>query len=260
MKLAALALSLLALPAAAQKTEVTWYGQATFTIKTPKGTVIAIDPWFNNPVNPDKASLDKLAKVDFILITHGHFDHVGDAIALQKKTGAKVVAALELAMQLVGAGLPKEAAGFDTMAEPGGYAQLNDEVGVAFVPALHSSGFSPGENGPMLYGGNPVGFVVQIKGGPTIYHTGDTGWFSGMKDIARFHPGVMLACIGGHFTMDPHDAAMAARDVGAATIVPMHFGTFPVLTGTPAQFGKELAAAHAKGKMVEMKPGETKTF
>jgi len=258
--------ALLAVPAFAQgggkgKTEVTWYGHAAFVVKTPAGTTLAIDPWINNPSNKDKGALDKIQKVDFILISHGHFDHVGDAIALQKKTNAKIVAAFELGGQLVAAGVPKEAAGMDTLANAGGVLKLGDDVSVALVPAVHSSGFQASDNGPVLYGGAPVGFVIQVKGGPTIYHTGDTAWFDEMKQIGkRFHPDVMLACVGGHFTMDPQDAAMAARDVGAKSVVPMHFGTFPVLTGTTEEFGKALKKEGAKGKMVEMKVGETRSF
>jgi L-ascorbate metabolism protein UlaG (beta-lactamase superfamily) len=139
--------------------------------------------------------------------------------------------------------------------------KLNDEVTVALVQAVHSSGFQASDNGPIVYAGAPVGFVVQIKGGPTLYHTGDTAWFGEMKRVGeRFHPDVMLACIGGHFTMDPKDAAIAARDVGAKTVVPMHFGTFPVLTGTPDDFARELKTAAPRAKMAQMQVGETKTF
>ena len=267
MKIFAL-LSLLAVPAlgqttkaAAGKTEVTWYGHAAFVVKTPGGTTIAIDPWINNPADKDKAALDKIAKLDFILISHGHFDHVGDAVALQKKTNAKVVGAFELGGQLMAAGLPKEAAGFDTLGNAGGVLKLNDEVSVALVQAVHSSGFQASENGPILYAGAPLGFVIQIKGGPTIYHTGDTAYFGEMKRIGeRFHPDVLLACIGGHFTMDPRDAALAARDTGAKSVVPMHFGTFPVLTGTPDELAKELKKSAPRAKMVLLQVGEPKTF
>lgn len=258
-------LSLSAIPAFGQtakgKTEITWYGHAAFVIKAPGGTTLAIDPWINNPSDKDKEALGKIARLDYILISHGHFDHVGDTIALQKKTGAKVVAAFELGGQLMAAGLPKDAAGFDTLGNAGGVLKLNDEVSVALVQAVHSSGFQASDNGPILYGGAPLGFVVQIKGGPTIYHTGDTAAFGEMKRIGeRFHPDVMLACIGGHFTMDPKDAALAARDVGAKTVVPMHFGTFPVLTGTPDEFAAALRKTAPKAKMMLLPIGEPKTF
>src|SRR6267142_2824659 len=225
-------LALAALPAFAQgagkgKTEVTWYGHAAFVVKTPGGTTLAIDPWISNPANKDKAAADKIQKLDYILISHGHFDHVGDSVALQKRTNAKIIASFELGGQL--------------------------------VAAVHSSGFQASENGPILYAGTPVGFVIVIKGGPTLYHTGDTAYFPGMKRIGeRFHPDVMLACIGGHFTMDPLDAAAAAHDAGVKSVVPMHFGTFPVLTGTPEQFAKALKASRAK--MVQMQIGETRAF
>src|SRR6266481_8719701 len=172
-------LALAALPAFAQgaakgKTEVTWYGHAAFVVKTPGGTTLAIDPWINNPSNKDKGAIEKIQKLDYILISHGHFDHVGDAVALQKKTNAKIVASFELGSQLAAAGVPKEAAGFDTLGNAGGVLQLNDEVTVALVPAVHSSSFQAAENGPLLYAGAPIGFVVPIRGGPPRYHTGDT--------------------------------------------------------------------------------------
>ena len=250
------------IPALAQgtgKTQVTWYGHAAFVVKTPGGTTLAIDPWINNPAAKDKTALDKLPKVDFILVTHGHFDHVGDAVAIQKKSNAKIVGLFELGNALVGAGAAADSAGFATLGNVGGELALNDEVTVAIVPAVHSSGFKKDDASPMQYAGSPVGFVIQIKGGPTLYHTGDTAAFGDMKRIGdRYHPDVMLACIGGHFTMDPRDAALAARDIGAKTIVPMHYGTFPVLTGTPEQLQKEIKGG--KPKVVKMEIGETKTF
>src|SRR2546423_2975505 len=184
--------------AAKGKTEVTWYGHAAFVVKTPGGTALAIDPWINNPVNKDKTAIEKIQKLDYILISHGHSDHVGDAVALQKKTNAKIVAAFELGAQLAAAGVPKEAAGFDTLGNVGGILKLNDEVSVALVQAVHSSGFQASENGPILFAGPAIGFVVQIKGGPTLYHTGDTAWFGEMQQIvARFHPDGLRTCIGG---------------------------------------------------------------
>ena len=129
------------------------------------------------------------------------------------------------------------------------------------MQAVHSSGFQASENGPILFAGPAIGFVVQIKGGPTLYHTGDTAWFGEMKQIgARFHPDVLLTCIGGHFTMDPVDAALAARDTGAKNVVPMHYGTFPVLTGTPEEFAKALKKSAPRGTMVQLRIGEPRTF
>lgn len=256
---------LLSLPALAAEpkgqTEVTWYGHAAFLVKTPGGTVLAIDPWLGNPAAKDKEALAKIAKVDFILVSHGHFDHVGDTVALQKKSNGKIVGAFELGSALVSAGVPKEAAGFDTLGNVGGVLKLNDEVTVALVQAVHSSGFQKDDQSPLQYAGSPLGFVIQIRNGPTLYHTGDTGLFGEMKRIGdRFHPDVLLACIGGHFTMDPKDAALAARETGAKTIVPMHYGTFPVLTGTPDELEKELGAAKAKTKMLKLEIGVPHKF
>jgi len=254
------------LPAFAQaqgkgKTEVTWYGHAAFVVKTPGGTTLAIDPWIDNPSNKEKTAIDRIQKLDYILISHGHSDHVGDTVALQKKTGAKIVASSDLGRQLaISAGVPKEATGLDTLGNAGGVIGLTDEVSVALVQAVHSSGFQA-DNGQLLEGGAPLGFVIQIKGGPTLYHTGDTAYFGEMKAIGeRFHPDVLLACMGGHFTMDPQDAAKAARDTGARSVVPMHYGTFPVLTGTPDELAKALKKSAPRSKLVQLEIGKTRTF
>ncbi len=260
-----LALLFSANPAAAGDghTHLTWYGHATFVVTTPKGTVLAFDPWFHNPKNPDPEVLAKIPKIDFALVSHGHFDHTGDAIPVGQK-GAKLVAPFELGTDLVAAGYPKDQATMMTLANAGGTLDLTDEVKVTFVPAVHSSGFSNPSNpqGPPEYGGNPVGYVVQIAGGPTIYHTGDTDAFSDMKSRVgdRFKVDLMLACIGGHFTMDPEGAALAASWVHPKTIVPMHYGTFPVLTGTPDELAKALKARKLRTRLLVLEPGKEKSF
>jgi L-ascorbate metabolism protein UlaG (beta-lactamase superfamily) len=261
----ALSLCLAAVPLAALgqgkggkggKTEVTWYGHATFVVKTPGGTVLAIDPWFANPSTPDKEAAQKLEKVDYVLVTHGHFDHVGDAVALAQRTGAKLVTGFDLGRALVKAGYPEAQAGFDTLGNIGGRIAAGDAT-VILVPAIHSSDVT-GEQGQQP-GGNPLGFVIQVKGGPTLYHTGDTDVTMDMRQIPERYGNVdvMLACVGGHFTMDAQGAALAASYVKAKTVVPMHFGTFPVLTGTPKELEKALKG---KAKVLVMEPGKTVTF
>ncbi len=252
----AAALPLAASAQAKGKTELTWYGQAAFVLKTPGGTVLAIDPWFSNPKSPDKELASKLEKVDYILVSHGHFDHVGDSVALAKRTGAKLISSSDLGRALVAVGYPKDQAGFDTQGNCGGEIQAGDAT-VIMVPAVHSS-FVYDDQG-VRGGGNPVGFVIKVKGGPTFYHTGDTDVTMDMKLIPERWGkiDVMLACIGGHFTMDPAGAALAASYVKAHTVVPMHFGTFPVLNGTP----KELEAARPKGiTMRVLEPGKPAVF
>ncbi len=250
-------------PSPAARTRLTWFGHATFSIVTPGGTVLVIDPWFGNPSAKDPDALGKLGCVDFLLLTHGHSDHSADAIAVGK-AGATLVGSYELAAALEGAGYPAEkATAAFKVGNAGGTIPLNDEVKVTLVPAIHSSGIEvTGRPGPAPYGGAPLGFVIQIADGPTIYDTGDTDAFYDMETRvgARFGIDLMLACIGGHFTMDPDGAALAASWVRPKAIVPMHFGTFPILAGTPSKLAEALAARGVRSEVIELPIGEPREF
>jgi len=246
------------------QTQLTWYGQSGFKIVTPGGKVFLIDPWLTNPVfDKGKDELARLKDVDLILLTHGHGDHVGDSVEIGKKTGAKLVANFDLSAAVVSVlGYPSDQAGMDTTGHIGGQLTLLDgELKVCFVPALHGSTVRKDDNSPPVAAGMPTGLVVSIRNGPTIYHTGDTGFFS---DIARVSDhnqiDIMLVSIGDHFTMGPTRAAEAVNLVGPKMTIPMHYATFPVLTGTPEEFGKELKKRGVKTELRVMSVGQTITI
>jgi len=229
-----------------KKTRVTWLGHSTVLVKTPRGTNILIDPFISgNPKYPKGYELP--TKIDFILLTHGHGDHISDVVPVASKHGSTVVAIYELASYVAGKGVA-QTIGMNL----GGTVQLEDAA-ATMVEAKHSSG-AQDEQGTH-YVGVAAGYVVQIKDGPVLYHAGDTAVFGDMRLIAEIYkPQVAMLPMGGHFTMGPREAAAAARMLEPEVILPLHFGTFPPLTGTP----EELAAYISSSiKVVCWTPGES---
>jgi L-ascorbate metabolism protein UlaG (beta-lactamase superfamily) len=246
-------------------TDITWYGHSAFKVTTPTGKVLLIDPWLANPANPKgKELLAALDKADQILLTHAHGDHIGNTVEIAKKTGAKLVASNDLMKAMIKyADFPAKQADFSGTGNIGGTVTLlGGEVKITFVHALHSSGLEyddkMGLPKSLAYAGNPGGFIIAITNGPTIYHTGDTDLFGEMKfigDLSRVD--VMLACIGDKFTMGPDRAAVAVELVNPKIVIPMHFGTFAPLTGTPEAFESALKKRNLKTVFKRMQVNET---
>jgi L-ascorbate metabolism protein UlaG (beta-lactamase superfamily) len=240
--------------------QLTWYGHSAFKINTGSRRTLLIDPWITNPVLANgRDELAGLAQVDLIFLTHGHGDHVGNAVEIGTRTGANLVSNFDLNAAIISVlGYPKEQAGSEFTGHLGGRLSLLDgEVNVQFVPAWHGSSIER-DNAPPVYAGNPTGLIITLRDGPTIYHTGDTDLFSDMALVKRFHKiDVMLVCIGDHFTMGPDRAAEAVKLVGPKTAIPIHYGTFPLLTGTPEAFERELKKRKVKTQLRVMRAGET---
>lgn len=227
---------------------ITWLGHATFLITTAAGKKILVDPWtINNPACPDE--LKDPGPVDVMLITHGHFDHIDDAVELGKTNGSTIAAIAETAGWLGKKGLT-DLIDFNK----GGTVSIAG-CKVHMVHAVHSCGITDGDE--IIYGGEACGFVIELENGFRIYHAGDTAVFSDMALIGKLlAPDWALLPIGDHYTMGPRSAAEAIRLLGVKNVIPMHFGTFPVLTGTPEQLRKE-AGDVAGLEIVELAPGKT---
>lgn len=232
---------------------ITWLGHSTFILRTPGGKRIILDPWVDtNPSCPPDAR--KVGHVDLVLVTHGHSDHTADVVTIARATGAQVVAPYELSVYFQQKGL-KNVVGMN----PGGTLRpfgngSPHALAVTMVPAVHSSSYEV--DGKMAYAGVATGYVLTFEDGLVAYYAGDTSIFSDMKLIGElYRPTMAFLPIGDLFTMGPEQAAAAAGLLGVTQVVPMHYGTFPLLTGTPERL-RELLAGNLVN-VLELKPGET---
>jgi L-ascorbate metabolism protein UlaG (beta-lactamase superfamily) len=226
---------------------ITWFGHSTFLIRSPGGKRVLFDPWFvDNPSCP--ASMKKPPTADLVLVSHGHGDHIGDLLTVARESGTPVVGMFELCDWLRRKGVSNV-----SPMNKGG-AQAIAGLSVAMTDARHSSGYV--EDGRMVYLGEPAGYIVGLEDGTTIYFAGDTALFGDMRLIReQYRPDIGFLPIGDRFTMGPAAAAKACELLGVRQVVPMHWGTFPMLTGTPAELRRLIEPTGVQ--VLELKPGET---
>jgi L-ascorbate metabolism protein UlaG (beta-lactamase superfamily) len=228
---------------------ITWLGHATVLIETPRGTTILIDPFIEyNPKYPKGFALPE--RIDLLLLTHGHTDHIADALPVARKHGPQVFGMVELMDYLQTKGLEaRQAVGMNI-----GGSHTHADVTFTLTEARHSS--SADDGGKAVYCGDPAGFAIAIENGPVLYHAGDTAVFSDMQLIRELHhPTLALLPIGDHYTMGPKAGAMAAQFLGVTKVLPIHWGTFPALTGTPQALEQELTGRGIE--VIHTEPGQS---
>lgn len=230
--------------------QVTWLGHSAFSIVSPNGRVILIDPWLENPKAP-KGARDVNA-VDIILVTHGHGDHLGNTVEIGRRTNARVVAIHEVALFLQSQGLAR----VEGINKSG--SVTIDGITITMTQAEHSGGMEPG--GSMQVGGDPAGYVIRFENGFAVYHAGDTGVFGDMRLIRELYaPDLAILPIGGYFTMGPREAALACTLLRPRHIIGMHYGTYPILSGTPEELRKSLPPG-MKTRVKVLQPGTPMAF
>jgi len=232
-------------------TTITWYGHSVVEIRTPGGKTVIIDPWYSNPKSPKPA--DQVTQADVLLVTHGHFDHFGDALMVGSRTRAIWPCMHEMQLWL-----NRNFAHKDNLIgmNQGGTVEAAG-IKVTMVPAIHSSGDIYGSAESPIYFGAPVGVILELENGFRIYHSGDTVAFRDMELIRElWKPDFAMLPIGGHYTMGPAEAALAVGFLRVRDVLPLHYGTFPILTGTPDALREALTARGIDGVTVhEPAPG-----
>ncbi len=218
-------------------TTFTWYGHACVEVATPGGKTILIDPWFGNPLSPRTA--DSVDRCDLMLVTHGHNDHMGDAVAIASRLRPAWPCIHEMSLWLARR-LPGGSDAATGMNKGGTVGQAG--VRITMVHADHSAGDWNAGGETTLYLGEAAGFIVELENGFRFYDAGDTALFGDMRLIGELHrPELAILPIGGHFTMGPREAAYAVELLGVKHVMPVHYGTYPILAGTPDELRATLA-------------------
>ncbi|MGA7733784.1 MAG: metal-dependent hydrolase [Chloroflexia bacterium] len=231
--------------------KITWYGHATFVYETPGGKRIMVDPWVQgNPACPD--NLKQVDDLDAILITHGHFDHIMDLPEVARTSNPDAVACIfDMVPWLEKKGV-KNLVGFNK----GGTVDIVG-VKVTMLHADHSCGITD-DDGAIIYGGEAVGYLLEMENGLKVYQSGDTALFGDLHLYGEFfRPDVAVLPIGDYFTMDPRQAAYACEMLGVRQVIPSHYGTFPILTGTPEKLREELQNRNYECEVLHTQPGGT---